>query len=151
MPLHSAAFAFLHHVAAFTLFAAILVEFVLINAELTAANARRLARTDIMLGISAGVVLVIGALRVFYFEKGADYYFDSAFFLAKLGLFIAVGLLSIIPTLAFISWRTAVKQGQAPTVTPSQLRTLKMVIHIELAAVVLIMLFAALMARGLEL
>jgi putative membrane protein len=149
--LTSAFFAFLHHVAAFMLVAAIVIEFVLIQGEITASSARRLARTDAVLGISAAAVLVIGLLRVFYFEKSADYYFGSAFFLAKFGLFIVVGILSVIPTLAFLTWRKAAKAGQAPTVTPAQLRTLKMVIHSELLAVALIILCAALMARGLEL
>jgi putative membrane protein len=151
MPLHSAIFAFLHHFAAFALFAAVVLEFVLIRGEITASSARRLGRTDMVLGISAGAVLVIGLLRVFYFEKGADYYFSSAFFLAKFGVFLVVAFLSVIPTMAFLSWRKAAKQGQAPVVTPQQLRTLKTVIHTELLGVFLIILFAALMARGLEL
>jgi len=70
--------AFLHHVAAFALVAALAVEFVLIRGELTVATARRLARADMILGISAGVLLAVGLLRVFYFEKGAAYYFHSA-------------------------------------------------------------------------
>ena len=150
MPLHSAIFAFLHHLTAFTLFAAIVLEFVLIQGEITASSARRLGRTDMVLGISAGVLLVVGILRVFYFEKGAEYYFGSAFFLAKFGIFLLVSLLSIIPTMAFLSWRRAARAGQAPVVTPGQLRLIKLVIHTELLGVVLIMLFAALMARGLE-
>jgi putative membrane protein len=151
MPLHSAIFAFLHHLAAFTLFAAVVLEFILIQGEITASSARRLGRTDLVLGISAGAVLVIGLIRVFYFEKGAEYYFGSAFFLAKFGVFLVVALISVIPTMAFLSWRKAAKQNQAPVVTPQQLRTLKTVIHTELFGVVLIILFAALMARGLEL
>ena len=55
----STLFAFLHHLAAFTLVAALAVEFTLIRQELTLASARRLQVTDIVLGISAGF-LVIG-------------------------------------------------------------------------------------------
>ena len=44
--------AFLHHVAAFALVAALAVEFVLIRGEIGAATARRLARADMVLGIS---------------------------------------------------------------------------------------------------
>ena len=82
----TAILAFLHHVAAFALVAALAVEFVLIRGELTATTARRLARTDMILGISAGVLLAVGLLRVFYFEKGAAYYFHSATFIAKLSV-----------------------------------------------------------------
>ena len=150
MPLHSAIFAFLHHVAAFVLFATIVAEFILVQGEITASSARRLARADLVLGISAASLLVIGVLRVLYFEKGFDYYAGSAFFVAKFALFLLTGLLSIIPTMAFLSWRRAAKQGQAPAPTPAQVRTLKMVIHTELLIVIIILLLAALMARGLE-
>ena len=145
----SAIFAFLHHISAFTLVAALAIEFVLIRGELTLANARLLQRTDIVFGIAAGVLLVVGILRVFYFEKGADYYCSSATFIAKLSLFIVVGLLSIVPTIEFLSWRKATAEGRVPTVVPAKLASVRRIIHIELAGVVLIILCAALMARGI--
>src|SRR5215813_3673000 len=110
----STLFAFLHHLAAFTLVAALAIEFTLVRQELTLASARRLQITDLVLGIAAGALLIIGLLRVFYFEKGASYYFHSYAFLAKFLLFIIVGLLSIIPTMEFLSWRGAISAGQAP-------------------------------------
>ena len=66
-------------------------------------KSRKLQRIDALFGASAGVLLVVGVLRVFYFEKGAAYYFHSAPFIAKLVLFVAVGLLSIYPTVTFRS------------------------------------------------
>jgi putative membrane protein len=141
-------FAFLHHVAAFTLVAALAVEFVLIRGELTLSTARKLQVADIVLGVSATVLLVVGLMRVFLFEKGAAYYFRSHAFHGKFGLFIVVALLSIIPTLEFLSWRKAVRAGQAPVVAPERIRRARMILHIELAAIVLILLFAAMMARG---
>src|ERR1041384_7599728 len=131
-------FAFLHHVAAFALVGALAVEFVLIKQELTAATARKIAVTDAVLGASAGVLLVAGLLRVFYFEKGAAYYFHSHAFLTKFSLFIIVALLSIVPTIEFLSWRTARKAGQVPAIAAPRLKRLRMIIHIELAAIVII-------------
>ena len=110
-------FAFLHHLAAFTLVAALAVEFVLLRGELTLRTARKLQLVDMVFGVSAGIVLVIGLLRVFYFEKGASYYFHSAPFIAKLSLFVMVGLLSIYPTVEFLSWGKSLKQGQMPALT----------------------------------
>jgi putative membrane protein len=141
-------FAFLHHVRAFTLVSAVAIEFTLIRQELTLASARRLQITDIVLGIAAGALLVIGLLRVFFFEKGADYYFHSHAFMTKLSVFIAIGLLSIIPTVEFLSWRGAVKAGQVPTISAKKLRLVTAVIHGELRAIVIILLCAAIMARG---
>jgi putative membrane protein len=141
-------FAFLHHLCAFTLVSAVAIEFVLIRSELTLASARRLQVTDLVLGIAAGALLVVGLLRVFFFEKGAEYYFHSHAFLTKFSLFIVIGLLSIIPTMEFLSWRGALKAGQVPVIGTKKLRLITMVIHSELAAVVIILLCAAIMARG---
>ena len=136
-------FAFLHHLLAFTLVATIALEFVLIRDELTERSARRLRIIDSIYGASAGLLLVVGLLRVFYFEKGAAYYFHSVPFLVKLSLFVVVGLLSIRPTVTFIAWKKSLNTD------PAKLRTLRRIIHWELAAVVGILLCAALMARGI--
>lgn len=141
-------FAFFHHVAAFTLVGALAAEFVLIRGELTLATARRLPIVDMVLGIAAGVLLVVGLSRVFWFEKGAAYYFSSHAFLTKFSLFIIIGLLSIIPTIEFLSWRKAVKAGEVPVIAARKLKSVRMIIHLELAAVVVILLCAAIMARG---
>jgi putative membrane protein len=141
-------FAFLHHLCAFTLVSAVAIEFVLIRSELTLSSARRLQVTDLVLGIAAGALLVIGLLRVFFFEKGASYYFHSHAFLTKFSLFIVIGLLSIIPTMEFLSWRGAVKAGQVPVIEAKKRRLVTGVIHGELLAIVIILLCAAIMARG---
>jgi len=144
----STLFAFLHHLCAFTLVSALAIEFTLIRSELTLSSACRLQVTDLVLGVSAGALLVVGLLRVFFFEKGASYYFHSHAFLAKFSLFIIVGLLSIIPTMEFLSWRGAIKAGQAPVMEASRRKRVAAVIHVELAAIVVILLCAAIMARG---
>jgi putative membrane protein len=144
----STLFAFLHHLCAFTLVSALAIEFTLVRQELTLASARRLITTDLVLGIAAGLLLVIGLLRVFFFEKGAAYYWHSHAFLTKFGLFVIVGLLSIIPTLEFLSWRGAIRAGEVPVMESSRRKRVMMVIHAELAAVVIILLCAAIMARG---
>jgi putative membrane protein len=144
----STLFAFLHHLCAFTLVSAVVVEFTLIRQELTAATARRLQVTDLVLGIAAGVLFVIGLLRVFFFEKGASYYFHSHAFLTKFSLFIVIGFLSIVPTREFLSWRGAIAAGQVPVIEAGRRRWVTMIIHAELAAIVVILLCAAIMARG---
>lgn len=144
----SALFAFLHHLAAFALVAALAIEFVLIRGELDGRTARRLGITDAVLGASAAVLLVVGLLRVFYFEKGAAYYFQNAAFLAKLSLFILIALLSVYPTVQFLGWGKALKAGQLPLPSEHKLRTLRRIIHWELAGVVIVIFCAALMARG---
>jgi putative membrane protein len=144
----AASFAFLHHVAAFVVFAALIVEFVAIKDELTATTARRLQLADLALGISAGIVLVAGLLRVFLFEKGASFYFQNVPFIAKFSLFVLVALLSLYPTLEFLSWGRVLRQGQVPQPDARKLQRIRTVIHVELLGVVLLILLAVLMARG---
>jgi putative membrane protein len=144
----STLFAFLHHLCAFTLVSAVAIEFALIRGELTLATARRLQITDMVLGISAGLLLIVGLSRVFFFEKGSDYYFHSQAFMAKFAVFIVVGLLSIIPTLEFLSWNKSLRVGQVPAISARKLRLVTAVIHGELLSIAVILLCAAIMARG---
>ena len=145
----SAFFAFLHHGAAFTLFAALVSERILTEEELTLRDARRILVSDRVFGIAAGAVLVIGILRVAFFEKGEQYYLDSAPFIAKIALFAIVGLLSIYPTLEFLSWRKVLAQGEVPAVSGAKMSTIRTILRLELGGVMLIILCAALMARGI--
>jgi putative membrane protein len=145
----SALFAFVHHAAAFALVSALVIELVLLRTELTLSTARVLQKADLALGISAGLLLAVGLIRVVYFEKGAAYYFHNAAFIGKLSLFVVVALLSIYPTVVFLSWRKSLDDGTLPSAPPAQLRSLRRIVHWELAGVVLILLCAALMARGI--
>ncbi|MFZ0852400.1 MAG: DUF2214 family protein [Hyphomicrobiaceae bacterium] len=144
----AAFFAFLHHLAAFALVAALVVEFVLLRDDLTLRSARKVLLADMILGITAAIVFIVGLGRVFHFEKGAYYYFHNWAFIAKLSLFVLVAVASIVPTREFLSWRSAVKQGQVPVVEAPHMRSIRLIVHLELAAIVLILLCAALMAKG---
>jgi putative membrane protein len=141
--------AFLHHLAAFLAFATLMTELVLLRGELTATAARTILRMDAAYGISATVLLVAGLLRVFYTEKGAAYYFASGTFIAKLSLFVVIGLLSIYPTIKFLGWRTALRSGATPAFDAGTRKKVRMVVHVELTLLVAILLLAPMMARGI--
>jgi putative membrane protein len=144
----SALMAFLHHLAAFSLVAALAVEVALFKPPLSASQARRLQRTDLIFGVAAGAVLIIGALRVAYFEKPSAYYLHDVFFLTKLAAFLAAGLISIYPTITFLSWKAALKAGRVPEVSASRTRRVRMCLMLELTLIIVILACAALMARG---
>jgi putative membrane protein len=144
MPLN-ALVAFLHHLAAFTVVGTLIAERVLFSPTPSFGQALRLRRIDAMYGASAGALLAVGLARVYWFEKGADYYLHNPFFLAKMALFITVGLLSIYPTVVFLSWRKA----QVPVVTPVQAARIRRLLDLELAAIVAILFCAAFMAKGI--
>jgi putative membrane protein len=48
----------------------------------------------------------------------------------------------------FQSWRGAIEAGQVPAISAKKLRLVTAVIHGELLAIVIILLCAAIMARG---
>jgi len=139
--------AFLHHLAAFVVVGALMVELVVLRNDLTIQSARSVLRMDMAYGISALVLVVVGFVRVFHTEKGSMYYFASGPFLVKLTLFIIVGLLSIYPTMKFLSWRKALREGRVPEFGAAR-RRVRMLIHIELTLLFVIMLMAVMMARG---
>jgi putative membrane protein len=144
----SAVMAFLHHLAAFSVVATLAVEVAMFKPPLTPAQARRLQRTDLLFGLSATAVLVIGALRVAYFEKPTVYYLHDVFFIAKLAAFLAAALISIYPTITFLSWKAALRAGAAPEVSAERTRRVRLCLMLELTAIVVILACAALMARG---
>lgn len=143
-----ALFAYAHHLAAFALVAALVIELVTLRVAFTLDSARRLLGADRIYGIAAGVILIVGGLRVSFFEKTPAYYSHSGPFILKIALFIAVGLLSIWPTLKFLSWRRALAQDELPPVTVETLVSLRRIVHLELILVAAIILCAALMAKG---
>jgi putative membrane protein len=147
--LNNAIFATLHFVAVFGIVATLFCEWMTIAATPTYAEARRLQWCDRWYGISAIVVLLVGFARVFYFEKGKEFYLANPFFYAKLGLFLVIGLLSIYPTVRFIKWGTHTKQGLAPMVTDREYRIIKSLLNAQLILLLCMALSASLMARGI--
>jgi putative membrane protein len=140
--------AFLHHLAAFTVVGVLGVEVALFKPPLTVVQARRIQRVDRLFGASAVVLLVVGLLRVVYFEKGAGYYLANAFFLTKLTAFIVASLVSIYPTVLFLSWSKALREGVTPEMSGSQIRSARLCLMLELTAIVVILFCAPMMARG---
>jgi putative membrane protein len=144
----SSLFAFLHFVAAFGIVATVTVEWLTFSKTPSLAEARRIQLSDFWYGIFAGMILIVGFLRVYYFEKGSEFYFTSPFFRVKLLLFLAAGLLSIYPTVKFIQWRKDTKQNRAPVIGDQEYSRIALALKIEMVLLLGIVLAASLMARG---
>jgi putative membrane protein len=140
--------AFLHHLFAFTLTASLVYEFVAFRKGMTVEEARRIQRMDLVYGVSAGLLVVVGLLRVFIFEKGVNFYLHSPFFWVKMSAFILVGLLSIDPTIRYLRWNKALKQNGAPLISDDEHRRTRLLLGLELVGIVVILLAAPLMARA---
>ena len=118
-----------------------------LKGTLDTAGVRRVLTADNFWGIAALLWILTGLLRAFGgFEKGAEYYLHNRLFHLKMGLFILVLLLELMPMLTFMRWRIALAREEAPNL--SSVRTLYTLNHIEVAIVVVIVFVAAFMARG---
>jgi putative membrane protein len=138
----------LHYLSIFLLFALLASEHLLFKAPIDLTKARSLMRIDIAYGISAGLVLLTGAARVLWFGKGWEYYLHNGLFHAKVGLFVLIGLLSIVPTMTIFGWRNAVLADKAPSLSGRQHTLAVMAIRLELLLLVCLPVLASLMARG---
>ena len=144
----SALMAFLHHLAAFTLVGSLIYEHTTFRKDLSLVDARRIQRMDIVYGISAGFILVVGLLRVFYFEKGVPFYAHNWFFWTKMAGFALAALLSVYPTIRFVSWNKFFAKNQAPEISDQEASRIKLFLRLETVAIALILFSAAMMARG---
>ena len=145
----SAIMAFLHHLAAFTLTGAIIYEHITFRKDLSLAEARRIQIMDIVYGVSAGALVIVGLLRVFYFEKGAAFYAQNWFFWTKMLGFALAALLSIYPTLRFLAWRKLTARNEVPQISDQEVKRIKVILRLETLAIALILFSAAMMARGI--
>ena len=140
--------AILHHLLVFSLAGIIAAEFVLIRNEMTASTIHRLAQIDRHYGMIAGLVILVGIARVLYGLKGWEFYVYNWVFWAKMIAFLIVGLLSIVPTMRFMSWNRQAGQDPAFAIPAAELASAKGYIRAQAAIFLLIPVFAAAMARG---
>lgn len=137
-----------HHVAVFTLVALFAAEFVLVRPGLNGPRIKQLASLDAAYGAMAGVVIIIGLLRVFFGSIEESYYWSNHAFWGKMLAFLVMGLLTIPPTLAFRRWLKA-SDGSLDYAPPAEeIAASRRFIHIQAGVLVLIPIFAAAMARG---
>jgi len=141
--------AYLHFGAIFTLIWFLAKEWTLLRAGTANVDLERLASADAGFGISAGIVLVTGALRAVYGITGWMFYAHNPAFHVKIGLFVLVGLISIAPTLMFLRWRKARRQDASFRVSEPEWKRARRWIMIELHLIALIPLAAVIMSRGL--
>lgn len=141
-------FAFLHHFAAFLMVAAVAHQWLALRSEVTEAAIRRLMVVDAIYGLSATLVLIIGFVRVYMFEKGAAYYWSSSPFILKLVIFALVAAISFYPTYTFLKWRRALAASTFTLPQSEVIERIRFLKSLELLGFVLILLCASLMARG---
>ena len=140
--------AYAHFLAILTMVVFLASEAALCRREwLNAAVVERLAKVDLIYGISSIAVLLTGVARTYWGMKGAGWYWTQPLLHAKITLFIVLAVMSIVPTLRFMRWRRNLRAtGALPT--ELEIKKTRRLIMIEAHLVALIPLLAVFLARG---
>ena len=136
-----------HHLAVFSYVAIFAAEFALLRPGLAGGRVLQLGRLDAAYGGLAGLVIVIGIVRVIFGSAGWEFYVGNWAFWTKMTAFLAMGLLSIQPTMSILRWRKAAELDATFAVPESEVRASRRFVHAEAAALALIPVFAALIPR----
>ncbi|MGH8500869.1 MAG: DUF2214 family protein [Gammaproteobacteria bacterium] len=103
---------------------------------------------DTLWGVAAALWIATGLVRAFGgIEKGAAYYLHSSAFHAKMALLAAVLILEVWPMVTLIGWR--IRHKRAEPIDFGKSRALARVSYAQAALVVLMVLAATAMARGI--
>lgn len=137
--------AILHHILVFGLVGMMAIQRVLLRGDTV--DAARLARMDGGFGATAGLVVAVGVSRVIWGGKGWAFYAENPFFWGKMGVFLAIGLLSIGPTLLFIRWRKAAAGAPAYAPPADELERARRWVGLEALLLIPLLACAAAMAR----
>jgi putative membrane protein len=138
---------YLHFVSIFTIVSTLVSERLIIQATMTRKEIRRLATIDSVYGMAALTLLAVGlTLWLGGYGKPTEFYSQNPIFHLKLTLFVAVGLLSIYPTVFFIKNRKGDTHENV-----SIPKAILWMIRLELLLLFIIPILAGLMAKGIGL
>ncbi len=142
-----AAIAYLHFLSMMAIGAILFGELLLTQSLRDPNQVRKLAWIDLGYLVAAALVLLTGVARLVWYGKGAAFYLHNPVFYIKLALFVAIGLISIPPTMRMLRWRSEAKRGTVPH--PDEIAHVRRYILTELALFVFIPLTAVWAARGI--
>ncbi len=139
---------YLHLLAILTMVVFISSEAALCRVQwLNAAVVERLAKVDLVYGVAAVAVLASGIARTWWGVKGTGWYWTNPLLHIKLTLFVAIGVISIFPTLTYLRWRKTLRaSGVLPTET--DIRKTRRLVMVQAHLIAVIPLAAVFLARG---
>jgi len=136
---------YIHFICILTIAGTLVAENSIIRKTMFRSDINKLARIDSVYGLAALALVAAGlTLWLGSYGKPADFYSHNPIFHAKLGLFAAVGIASIYPTVFFLKQR---KGDPADTVTIPLI--IIRLLRLELVLLAIIPLLAGLMAKGI--
>jgi putative membrane protein len=139
----------LHMVAILTLVVFLSSEAALCRSEwMNEAVVRRLAKLDLIYGITALVLLLTGIARIVWGAKGVTWYVSQPLFHLKVLLFVVAAVLSLRPTFTIRKWLKALNvAGSLPQ--PESVRFVRKWIMVQAHIIPVIAVIAVYWARGM--
>ena len=134
---------YVHFISIFGIIGSLVGEHLLLKPTMTRGEIKRISRLDSIYGLCAITLLAAGMTLWFGVGKPADYYSHNWIFHLKIGLFVIVGILSIIPTMYYIRNRKG--DAEESVQVPGRI---VMLVRIQLLIMFLIPALATLMAKG---
>lgn len=135
---------YMHFISIFGIVGTLIGEHLLLKPSLTRLEIGRLSRIDAIYGLAAVTLLAAGlTLWLGGVGKPTEYYSSNWIFHLKLTCFIAIGLLSIYPTIFFIKQR---KGDQSEVIEVP--KSIFWMLRLEILLLFIIPFLAGLMSRG---
>ena len=140
---------YLHIVAMILIAVFLAIEYLVCVPGLARERVKLLARIDLLYLIAAVLALATGVTRLVWYGKGAVFYLHNPVFYLKLALFVAIGLISIPPTIQYLRWMRLTKTSAGAVAADFEVLRSRRYVLVELVLFALIPLLAVLMARGI--
>lgn len=137
-----------HHLAVFSLIGIFAAECALLRQGIETRRLNQLASVDAAYGAAAGLVIIVGIIRVIFGAAGWEYYAGNWVFWAKMLAFVAMGIASIPVTIAIARWRRSAKADAGYVPPAGEVARAQRFLWLQVAIFVFIPSFAAAMARG---
>lgn len=137
-----------HHLLAFLVVAILATELAMMRNGMTGREAQRVARIDGLFGLAFVVLIAVGIGRVFFGDKGYEFYLYGLLFWLKMAALFAGFLFSLPPTLRFARWRKQADASAGFTPPENEIAAMRRWMRWEAMALALIPVIAAFMARG---
>lgn len=135
---------YLHFICIILIAGTLTAEHLLLKPRMSRGELNRLSRIDLVYGISAIVLVFAGLSLWLWVGKPAEFYSKNWIFHLKLTLAIALGLMSLPPTIYFLKNRKG-DQDEMVDLPKSLIRW----VRLELLLLIILPLLAVLMARGI--
>jgi putative membrane protein len=136
---------YIHFISIFAIVGSLSSEHLMLRSSLSRMEIKRLSNIDGVYGIAALTLLAAGlTLWLGGYGKPTSFYSQNWIFHTKIGLYVAIGLLSIYPTVFFLKNRKGEQEEMVEIP-----KSIFWMIRIELLLMFVIPILAGLMSRGI--